>query len=291
MILLNTQNKGSKCQINSPPFLLEDAKTMLILYDGTTSVCAIKVRLALAEKGLKFKSRNIDLRKGEQFTADYLNLNPNAVVPTLVDNDEVVLESSIIMQYVDDLSTKNSLLPKTPLNRAKMRFWLKRVDDPIHPSAGILTHATAFRPSFLKKSPKEQKEYLEKIPDKARRARQEAVYRDGLNAAIVVNAIRTFDKFIGDMESDLNLHDFIAGPNYSLADVATTPYINRLDALKLLDVWKDVAPRVIKWFERIRQRPSFQAAVVDYLTDEDVLQFKSVDNRGAIKAREILEGR
>ena len=65
---------------------------MLILYDGTTSVCAIKVRLALAEKGLEFKSRNIDLRKGEQFAADYLNLNPNAVVPTLVDNDEVILE-------------------------------------------------------------------------------------------------------------------------------------------------------------------------------------------------------
>ena len=77
---------------------------MLILYDGTTSVCAIKVRLILAEKGLDFQSRNIDLRKGEQFAADYLRLNPNAVVPTLVNNDEIIFESSIIMQYLADFS-------------------------------------------------------------------------------------------------------------------------------------------------------------------------------------------
>ena len=106
---------------------------MLILYDGTTSVCAIKVRLALAEKGLEFKSRNVDLRKGEQFADGYLKLNPNAVVPTLVDNDEVILESSIIMQYLEDLAPEKPLLPKTPLNRAKMRLWLTRVDNSIHP--------------------------------------------------------------------------------------------------------------------------------------------------------------
>jgi len=264
---------------------------MLILYDGTTSVCAIKVRLALAEKGLEFKSRNVDLRKGEQFADGYLKLNPNAVVPTLVDNDEIILESSIIMQYLEDLTPENPLLPKSPLNRAKMRHWLKWVDDPIHPSAGILTHATAFRPSFLEKSPEEQNEYLEKIPDQARRARQEAVYRDGLGAKIVVNAIRTFNKFIQDLESDLKTHDFIAGPDYSLADIAATPYVNRLEALKLLDVWKDAAPRVINWFDNIRQRPSFQAAVAAYLTDADILQFSSIDDSGAVKAREILKER
>ncbi len=264
---------------------------MLILYDGTTSVCAIKVRLALAEKGLEFKSRNIDLRKGEQFTADYLRLNPNAVVPTLVDKDEVILESSIIIQYLEDLAAENPLSPKTALNRAKMRFWLKRVDDLIHPSAGILTHATAFRPRFLEKTPQEQEAYLANIPDKARRARQEAVYRDGLSAEIVVTAIRNFDKFIREMESDLQTHDFIAGPDYSLADVAVTPYINRLEALNLLTVWKDVAPRVFNWFEQIRQRPSFQSAIVAYLTDADILQFTNLGDSGAIRAREILEER
>ena len=87
---------------------------MLILYDGTTSVCAIKVRLTLAEKGLAFQSRTLDLRKGDQFDPDYLKLNPGAVVPTLLDGDEVITESSVIMQYLEDISPDPTLLPASP---------------------------------------------------------------------------------------------------------------------------------------------------------------------------------
>lgn len=91
---------------------------MLILYDGTTSVCAVKVRLILAEKNVEFESRNIDLRNGEQFSLDYLKLNPNAVVPTLVDGENVIIESSVIMQYLEDLVPEKTLLPKRLMNRA-----------------------------------------------------------------------------------------------------------------------------------------------------------------------------
>ena len=74
---------------------------VLKLYDGTTSVCAIKVRLALFEKKMKFESHNIDLRAGEQFNQFYLDLNPNGVVPTLDDYGKIVTESSIILHYLD----------------------------------------------------------------------------------------------------------------------------------------------------------------------------------------------
>ena len=122
---------------------------MLTLYDGTTSVCAIKVRLALLEKGIVFDSHNIDLRAGEQFDPGYLKLNPNAVVPTLVDSDDVIIESSVILQYLEDTQPDPSLLPDGALERAQMRVWMKRVDYAIHPSIGSLTHATAYRPAFL----------------------------------------------------------------------------------------------------------------------------------------------
>ena len=67
---------------------------MLKLYDGTTSVCAIKVRLVLFEKGIPFESHNMDLRRGDQLDPAYLALNPNGVVPTLDDGGEIVIESS-----------------------------------------------------------------------------------------------------------------------------------------------------------------------------------------------------
>ena len=92
---------------------------MLKLYDGTTSVCAIKVRLSLFEKGVPFESHNIDLRAGDQFDPDYLKLNPNAVVPTLVDGDDVVIESSVILQYLEDTRPDPSLFPASAADRAR----------------------------------------------------------------------------------------------------------------------------------------------------------------------------
>lgn len=265
---------------------------MLILYDGTTSVCAIKVRLVLAEKGLAWESRTLDLRKGDQFDPDYVKLNPNAVVPTLIDNsdghDEIILESSVIMQYLEDIAPQPTLLPERPADRARMRIWLKRIDDPIHPSTGILTHATAFRPSFLAKTPAEQKAHFDKMPDPARRARQEAVYRDGLDAPIVADAVRRFDKLFADMDAALSQNDWLAGPAYSLADAAATPYANRLRDLRLLPVWTDRYPRIADWLARIEARPSFKAAVTDYFTEKDAAQFGAIEDGTADRARAIL---
>jgi glutathione S-transferase len=265
---------------------------MLILYDGTTSVCAIKVRCVLAEKGLAFQSRTLDLRKGDQFDADYLKLNPGAVVPTLIDRseggDEVIVESSVIMQYLEDLSPEPTLLPDSPADRARMRLWLKRIDDPVHPSTGILTHATAFRPSFLAKSAAEQKAHFDKMPDAGRRARQESVYRDGLDSPIVAGAVKTFDKFFTDMDAALAKNDYLAGPAYSLADAAATPYANRLRDLKLLPVWTDKFPRVADWLARIEARPSFTAAVTDYFTPKDAGHFANIDEGAPALARKIL---
>jgi len=261
---------------------------MLTLYDGTTSVCAIKVRLTLAEKGLAWESRTLDLRRGDQFDADYLKLNPGAVVPTLVDGDAVIIESSVIMQYLEDLQPEPTLLPETPLDRARMRLWLKRIDDPTHPACGVLTHATAFRQSFLAKSPEEQKAHFAKMPDPARRARQEAVYREGLDAPIVAGAVRTHDKLLVDMEAALAAAPWLAGSRYSLADAAATPYVNRLSNLGLLDVWAESCPRVLDWFARVRERPSFKAAVTDYFTEKDAAHLAGIAPDTPDKVRAIL---
>lgn len=261
---------------------------MLRLYDGTTSVCAIKVRLALSEKGPPWKSETLDLRRGDQFDPDYLKLNPGAVVPTLIDGDDVIIESSVIMQYLEDLQPEPTLLPATPRDRARMRLWLKRIDDPTHPACGILTHATAFRPSFLAKSPEEQKAHFAKMPDPARRARQEAVYRDGLDSPIVAGAVMTYDKLLADMETALENSPWIAGPSYSLADAAATPYITRIDNLGLLTVWEEARPRVLDWFTRVRERPSFKAAVTDYFTEKDAAHLAGIAPDTPSKVRAML---
>ena len=84
---------------------------MITLYHGKTSVCSQKVRLGLAEKGIEWQSRELNLQKGEQQSPEYLKLNPNAVVPTLLTTDgNIIRESSVVLEYIDTLS-KPHLMP------------------------------------------------------------------------------------------------------------------------------------------------------------------------------------
>ena len=62
---------------------------MLYLYQGGTSVCSVKVRLVLVEKGLGFDGETLDLQRGDQHRPDYAKLNPNEVVPTLIHDRNV----------------------------------------------------------------------------------------------------------------------------------------------------------------------------------------------------------
>lgn len=261
---------------------------MLTLYDGTTSVCAIKVRLVLCEKSLPFESRTLDLRAGDQFDPAYLKLNPNGVVPTLDDGGAIVVESSVIMQYLEDRNPAPSLLPAAMLDRARMRLWLKRMDDVVHPSTGTLTHATVYRPGFLRLDADAQAARLAKMPDENRRRRFAAVYKDGLAAPIVADAVRALHRLVTDMEAALGENDFLAGPAYSLADAAATPYANRLADLGLLDHWAAGAPRVAAWFDAIRARPNFDPAITAYLTAADTAAFADIDPGMPAQAEAIL---
>lgn len=263
---------------------------MLKLYDGTTSVCAIKVRLALFEKSIPFESHNIDLRAGDQFDPDYLKLNPNAVVPTLDDGGTIVTESSVIMAYLEDrFADTPPLLPADAFDRARMRLWMKRVDDVVHPSIGTLTHATVYRPGFLALDEEGRSARLAKIPDANRRERFTAVYKDGLDAPIVINSVKALNKLVLDMQETLDSADFLAGPAYSLADAAVTPYANRLFDLGLLGLWANEAPRVFNWFSDIRERANFVPAITAYMTDADRAAYTAMEPDTPMRVKEILE--
>ena len=96
---------------------------MIELYHNDMSVCAAKVRLALAEKGLEYTGHHINLRSGEQKKPEYVKLNPKGVVPTLVHDGFVVCESVIINEYIDDAFEGPALMPDSAQGRARVRHW------------------------------------------------------------------------------------------------------------------------------------------------------------------------
>ena len=86
----------------------------LELYHHGSSVCAAKVRFYLAEKDLPWEGHYIDILKGEQFTPDYIKLNPKAVVPTLIHDGTVIRDSTNICEYLDDVFPERQVRLETP---------------------------------------------------------------------------------------------------------------------------------------------------------------------------------
>jgi glutathione S-transferase len=262
---------------------------MLYLYHGTTSVCSVKVRLALEEKGLAWTGEVLDLQRGDQHRPDYAKLNPNEVVPTLVHDGKTVIESTLIIEYLDDAFPPPPLMPADAYGRAMARLWMKRIDDYLHAACSTVTFATANRKVLLRKTPEELEAHLERVPDPAYRERQRLAVAHGLSAPHVAQAVRHYDKYLGEMEAALGRSPFLAGENYSLADAAATPYVNRAEMLGMEGLWH-ARPRVAAWLDRMRRRPSFEAAVTRWLGDADRDRFDVPRDETRQKLREILGG-
>ncbi len=240
---------------------------MLYLYHGTTSVCAIKVRLTLAEKALPWQGEVLWLQRGDQYRPDYLKLNPNAVVPTLVHDGKVIIESTLIMEYLDETFPDIPLMPRDPYARSQVRLWLKRVDD-LHVHCGTITAAVAFRRYFMRQTPDGRGAYVARVLDPAKRERLQRIMDSGLAAPDAADAARRYDTFVGAMDGALAQSDYLAGNSFTLADAAAIPYINRADMLGLAGLWEDRRRRIADWYARMRQRPVFNSAVTAFFDDD-----------------------
>ena len=109
---------------------------MLEIYYSWYSICSEKVLICLFEKNLPFEGHHIDLFDFDQVQDDYLAVNPDGVVPTLVHDGRPVYESTVINEYLEDISPELALRPKDAYLRAEMRRWAQVFQDIVFPSAG-----------------------------------------------------------------------------------------------------------------------------------------------------------
>src|SRR3979490_2184058 len=100
------------------------------LYNAPQSTCSQRVRFVLNAKGLAFEEVKLDLLAGDQLKPDYLALNPNGVVPTLDHDGNAVTDSSVIIEYLDELAPEpERFTPQEPVVRAKMRALMRFIDE------------------------------------------------------------------------------------------------------------------------------------------------------------------
>ena len=167
-----------------------------ILYHSDMSVCAAKVRSAFAEKGVEFDGVLMNLRAGDSQTPEYIRLNPNGVVPTLLHDGVAVIESNVILEYVDDMWPQKPLRPSAPLARAKMRLWMRQLDDGVHAATGTISTCIAFRHQHLQRKPEELQAWLSAIADTARRDRSRLGVELGMDSPLFAPAVQRFEKVL-----------------------------------------------------------------------------------------------
>jgi ganglioside-induced differentiation-associated protein 1 len=241
---------------------------MLELYHHGSSACSAKVRFAFEEKRLPWTGHYVDILAGEQFTPDFLALNAKAVVPVLVHDGAVVTESTVICEYVDEVFPDIRLMPASPLERASVRVWTKAVDEELHPACSAITYIVSHRHTILRNGAGSFEEFLSRGAREgvAARSLKWQWIQHGLEAPGALDKIRIYEAYLQKMEQTLEASTWLAGEQFSMADVAMAPYVNRLAALSMEGFWENGRlPHVEQWFARLRSRAAFAPAFVKWM--------------------------
>ncbi len=233
---------------------------MVILYHKGNAICAQKVRVCLAEKGVAWKSVIPDVRDPK-----YLALNPNGYLPTLVHDEAIIPESRIICEYINDAFGGPALLPDNAQDRARVALWSKQIDDSLHLNVFTLTFVSALQSRVLKRTPEE----IEKILpfEVTKRDRAYDMIEKGFNSKFVGIAVNRFAKMTEDMERALATSTWLVGETYTLADVDFTPYLQRIIDLGL-GFLLEGKPALRRWLAQVQSRASFAEVIENWVTLE-----------------------
>ena len=135
------------------------------LYNAPQSTCSQRVRFVLNAKKISFAEIKLDLLAGDQLKSDYLALNPNGVVPTLDHDGAIVIDSSVIIEYLDEVvPTPESFTPRDPVTRARMRALMRFIDEMPAAAVRVPTFNLAFLPRFAAMSEEEFLAFAESKP-------------------------------------------------------------------------------------------------------------------------------
>ena len=232
---------------------------LLELYylEEADSICSNRALMTLEEKGITdWVPQRMILLDRDQFKPNYLRLNSKAQVPTLVHDGNVIRESSIICDYLDDLRPEPPLKPADPVDRAHMREWIKDSDESGYQATASLNFVTKFRLEI----PREQmEERWKKVTDIERLHRQQSCVFEGLDSPYVLRAIGAWERIFTKMEAILSDgRPWIMGEQFTLIETNSAPFIKVLDMLRILDLWLGARPNVQRWWDSIKIRKSYQ---------------------------------
>ena len=201
----------------------------------------------------------MDSRNGDHLKPEYLELNPNGVVPTLVHDGKVIIDSSVILEYLDEVFPKVSMTPEEPVGRAHMRKWLRYFEEVATPAVRFPSFNRVLIHSFRKLS----EDKFEKAA-KSRPLRKHFYLKmgqQGFGEADIAKSIDDIRDTVERMEGALaDAGPWLIGAQYTLADICVAPLIDRMEDLGMEHIWEEDSPHVTGWFRRMKERSAYREA-------------------------------
>ena len=237
----------------------------LHLYHAHVSNCSMRVRMALDEKRLSWRSHHLNILRKEHITPEYFGINPNGLVPTLVHDGKVIIESDDIIDYLDDEFPDPPLKPAEEDDRDEMYHWLRRA---------TAIHLQAVKPYIYFKrvgkrmahSEAEDEKYrlLQKNPDLLEFHRKST--HEGFSDEEIARARTVLNDCFSEMDAILEKHDWLAGNRFSLADIAWVPLQFTLERLAGYEF--EALRNVANWTQRLIALNSYQRGIVKWWPPE-----------------------
>jgi glutathione S-transferase len=194
---------------------------MLKVHFHPLSTYSRRVLIALIEKNVPHEKILVDLGARKQKEPEYQALNPYGRVPTLVDGDFVLYESTAILNYLEAKHPSPALVPSDPHGRALVDMHMKLCDLQFTRQAGTIFFPKRFLP------------------------------KERWDEALFAKMRTEIDRHLAILDRQLEGRDYVVGGSYSLVEVCYTPFVGFFE---LMDV--SPPPRVAEWSRRLLARPS-----------------------------------
>lgn len=230
------------------------------LYHWEPNANSGKPMLALEEKGVDYDSVYLDLLSFDQHNPEYLKINPMGTIPAMVHDGHLLNESTAIMEYVDARFEGPSLRPADPEARWRMRWWMKYCDQYFGPSASMIGWEMFVGPSVRNKDPDELRRRIDGIPLEERRvAWRKAIYGT-FSQEELAESRRRVEQASGVFERNLERHAWVAGEEFSLADINAFNLVYILphmsETMGLASISTQRTPQTMRWLRAMFERPS-----------------------------------
>ena len=233
----------------------------LHLYHGAISNCSMRVRMTLIEKGLDWNSHHLDLKKKENISDDYFAINPNGLVPTLIDNGVVHIESNDIIDYLDETYPEPSL---RAADNATMLEWL-RLAGSIHvPAVKPYVYATIIAKKVKKTAEEEAKYNALQQNDELKKFHSKHAGSGQFSNDDVAEAEAILKQCFDKLEAALDGNDWVMGDQFTLADISWIPLHFVLIGCGYPF---ERYPNITRWAKAFEQKKSFQEGIIEWCAD------------------------